>query len=104
MKHIKSFNQLNDRSYYTDYEELVDLFKQQFLEKYPTREDFDTAFTKFYWSKECRRGLGSFSEEDIIRMMIKKEWEEIDPQNESGWREAIKKNRYLISLRNALPY
>lgn len=111
MKHLKTFGQINE-----ELDSTVDLFKQQFLEKYPTRGDFDRAFNEFCLSKECIDRFGGFPsgnmidpmydghEEDKIRMMIEKEWEEIDPQNESGWREAIKKYWYLISLRNALPY
>lgn len=111
MNHLKTFGQLNE-----ELDSTVDLFKQQFVEKYPTRGVFDRAFNEFCMSKECTDRFGSYywgnmidpnydrDEEDKIRMMIELEWEKIDPQNMSGWREATKKSWYLTSLRDALPY
>lgn len=111
MKHIKTFRQVNENS-----DSGEELRKEQFMEIYPTREDFDRAFNKFCMSEECINRFGRYPsgnlidpmydrfEEDKIRMMIKPKWEKIDPQNESGWREAIERSWYLASLRNALPY
>ena len=90
--------------------------EQQFREIYPTLDDFNRAFNKFLMSKECIDRFGRYPsgnlidpmydrfEEDKIRMMIKPELEKIDPQNRSGWREAIEGSWYLLSLRNKLPY
>jgi len=111
MKHIKTFRQVNENSHPGE-----ELRKEQFREIYPTLDDFNRAFNKFLMSKECIDRFGRYPsgnlidpmydrfEEDKIRMMIKPEWEKIDPQNESGWREAIEGSWYLTSLRDALPY
>jgi len=90
--------------------------EQQFREIYPTRGDFDRAFYEFCRSKECTDIFGYYpsgtlidpyqdtDEEAKIRMMIKPELKKIDPQNRSGWREAIEKSWYLLSLKNKLPH
>jgi len=102
------------------FEDINAAFEQKFREKYPTQKDFDIAFNEFRKSAEYGKNFSyypsgnaidpdyDYEEEDKIRMMIKLEWEKIDPQNESKWKEAIEQKpfpnaRYLINLRDKLP-